>query len=311
MNLIVIESPYASETSQGRKDNIAYLRRCLRDSLMRGEAPFASHAIYTQYGVLDDTLPEERSRGIAAGIEWGSTAKSVAIYVDRGISGGMIQGIVAAVMRGAHIEVRALDRPVSKDDLKAVYDASAPERLVPSVSDIPEDACPHGFPEANCGPCETEELIRQRDALEGALVTLRGVAETHWRGEEDVLAAIEAANKLLDHREIEDDDQLAMFEATRASRARATRVGMGGVVTSDVAAGRDGLKRDEKGHVRYDLMTDAECCATGYHRRQAHLREACACGYKEGHPHTPTTEGTCTTPASARTRQEGRRGNRS
>lgn len=132
MNRIVIESPYASDTAQGRNDNITYLRRCLRDSLMRGEAPFASHAIYTQYGVLDDALPEERSLGIAAGIEWGSSAKSVAIYVDRGISSGMIQGIVAAVMRGARIEVRALDRAVSKDDLKTVYDAARPS---PSVSE--------------------------------------------------------------------------------------------------------------------------------------------------------------------------------
>lgn len=39
---------------------------------------------------------------------------------------------------------------------------------------------------------------------------------------------------------------------------------------------------------RYEIMTDEECCATGYHRRRDD--EACACGYKEGRPHTPITE---------------------
>lgn len=43
-------------------------------------------------------------------------------------------------------------------------------------------------------------------------------------------------------------------------------------------------KRDDAGRVRYDLMTDRACCETGYHRRKD--REACACGYKPGRPHT-------------------------
>lgn len=120
---VVIESPYASSTMQGRKDNITYLRRCLRDSLMRGEAPFASHAIYTQFGVLDDSVPEERHLGIEAGLEWGSSAKYVAVYVDRGISPGMCYGIARASRRGAYIETRALDREVTKSDLGAVLEA--------------------------------------------------------------------------------------------------------------------------------------------------------------------------------------------
>lgn len=42
-------------------------------------------------------------------------------------------------------------------------------------------------------------------------------------------------------------------------------------------------KRDPDGSVRYDLMTDRECCGTGYHRRND--GEACACGYKPGRKH--------------------------
>lgn len=50
MRRVIIESPYAGNVEA----NATYLRRCLRDSLLRGEAPFASHAIYTLPGVLDD-----------------------------------------------------------------------------------------------------------------------------------------------------------------------------------------------------------------------------------------------------------------
>lgn len=69
-----------------------YLRACIRDSLMRGEAPFASHAIYTQPGVLDDLIPHERLFGIHAGFAWRRFASCTALYVDLGLSQGMLIG---------------------------------------------------------------------------------------------------------------------------------------------------------------------------------------------------------------------------
>ena len=39
---VVIESPYAGDVKRNR----AYLKACLRDSLARGEFPFASHAVF-------------------------------------------------------------------------------------------------------------------------------------------------------------------------------------------------------------------------------------------------------------------------
>lgn len=137
MKLVIIESPYAAETVQGRKDNITYLRRCLRDSLMRGEAPFASHAIYTQYGVLDDALPEERSRGIAAGLEWGAKAEATIVYVDRGVSSGMNQGVARALVEGRPVEFRSLDGAELADYLPL---AAVPKRtgLLPSPERSPE-----------------------------------------------------------------------------------------------------------------------------------------------------------------------------
>ena len=64
MRRVIIESPYAGDVER----NLRYLRACTRDSLMRGEAPFASHAIYSQPGVLDDHDPEQRRHAILNGI---------------------------------------------------------------------------------------------------------------------------------------------------------------------------------------------------------------------------------------------------
>jgi hypothetical protein len=66
MRLVVIESPYGRNvdgtvaTPETIERNVRYLRACMADCLRRDEAPIASHALYTQPGVLDDTKPEER-----------------------------------------------------------------------------------------------------------------------------------------------------------------------------------------------------------------------------------------------------------
>lgn len=64
MRRVIIESPYAGDVEL----NAQYARECLRDSLTRGEAPIASHLLYTQPGVLDDAVPRERALGIEAGL---------------------------------------------------------------------------------------------------------------------------------------------------------------------------------------------------------------------------------------------------
>ena len=84
MRLVILESPYAGDVEA----NVAYARACLLDSLRRGEAPIASHLLYTQ--VLDDTVPEERALGIGAGLAWRVVPGALpAFYTDRGWSGGM------------------------------------------------------------------------------------------------------------------------------------------------------------------------------------------------------------------------------
>jgi hypothetical protein len=88
---VIIESPYAGPTITELYQHEKYLERCLYDSLMRGEAPFASHFIYP--AVLRDALPEERRMGMEAGFAWGEKADYAAVYVDYGISSGMWDGI--------------------------------------------------------------------------------------------------------------------------------------------------------------------------------------------------------------------------
>src|SRR3990167_7318641 len=84
-HLVLLESPYAGEVEA----NLAYARRCMRDSLLRGEYPIASHLLYTQRGILDDLIPYERALGIAAGLAWRAVAEGAVFYTDRGWSGGM------------------------------------------------------------------------------------------------------------------------------------------------------------------------------------------------------------------------------
>lgn len=104
MICVLLESPY-----QGDLDlNTRYARAALADSLSRGEAPIASHMLYTQPGVLDDSVPAERRRGIAAGHAWMDRVDNVVAYADLGVSTGMWEGIARAVQEGKSVEYRHL-----------------------------------------------------------------------------------------------------------------------------------------------------------------------------------------------------------
>lgn len=106
MRLVILESPYAGEDIAA---NITFARACVRDSLSRGEAPIASHLLYTQEGILQDNVPEERQWGIDAGLAWRSVAQASVVYTDRGISSGMKYGIAAAEAAGIPVEYRILN----------------------------------------------------------------------------------------------------------------------------------------------------------------------------------------------------------
>lgn len=104
MTPVILESPYAGDVERNER----YARACLRDCLKRGEAPFASHLLYTQPGVLDDTDADERKLGINAGLALGSCLDRTVVYTDLGTSTGMSYGIAAAEKAGRQIEYRTL-----------------------------------------------------------------------------------------------------------------------------------------------------------------------------------------------------------
>jgi hypothetical protein len=107
MRLVILESPFAGD----EQANINYARLCVRDSLMRGEAPIASHLLYTQPTILDDSVPEERQHGIDAGLAWGIVADATIVYTDRGISSGMYEGIESAHLALRDVEFRSIENP--------------------------------------------------------------------------------------------------------------------------------------------------------------------------------------------------------
>ena len=108
MKLVVIESPYGSLSDEVVARNLRYLSACMRDCLTRGEAPYASHGLYTRAGVLDDRNPSERVWGINAGFAWRKHADLTVVYTNLGITWGMRQGIAHAENIGCPIERRDL-----------------------------------------------------------------------------------------------------------------------------------------------------------------------------------------------------------
>lgn len=84
MKRVIIESPYAGNIAR----NLRYADLCLLDSLLRGEAPFASHLLYPR--VLNDARSISRYLGIKAGFAWKKQAELTAFYINLGWSEGML-----------------------------------------------------------------------------------------------------------------------------------------------------------------------------------------------------------------------------
>lgn len=106
---VIIESPYKGDI----KLNTAYAQLACLDSIMRGEAPFASHLLYTQ--ILDDNNADERALGIGLGFAWHKVADLAAFYVDLGMSPGMNQSMKSLASSRPRIPI--VERRIKRDDL--------------------------------------------------------------------------------------------------------------------------------------------------------------------------------------------------
>jgi hypothetical protein len=103
---VVLESPYSGNVAR----NVKYAKECLHDSLLRNEAPIASHLLFTQPGILDDNKPLERNMGMEAGWAWIGVADALVVYEDYGISPGMQRGIEIATKLGVVVELRKIGK---------------------------------------------------------------------------------------------------------------------------------------------------------------------------------------------------------
>jgi len=112
MKRVIIESPFAGQIER----NTEYARRCLKDSLDRGEAPLASHLLYPQ--VLDENDPAQRRQGIDAGMAWWYPCPpNLAFYVDYGFSPGMKKAWDKSLDGGWYQEQRTIGKnPGDADD---------------------------------------------------------------------------------------------------------------------------------------------------------------------------------------------------
>ena len=127
-SLTIIESPYRGTDLIDRRVNELYLTLCMRDSIERGEAPIASHALYTRPGLLDEDKPDERALGIALGLAWWRARDQlsglrplIVFYQDRGWSNGM----KAALERASEHGIAVTCRNIGMAQLAKLADAEA------------------------------------------------------------------------------------------------------------------------------------------------------------------------------------------
>jgi hypothetical protein len=102
MKRVILESPYVGFVTR----NVEYARECIKHSLSLGEAPIASHLLYTQ--VLNDEIESERMLGINAGLAWKEVADLQVFYIDYGMSKGMEYGLNYAKEHNIPFEIRKI-----------------------------------------------------------------------------------------------------------------------------------------------------------------------------------------------------------
>lgn len=136
MKFAIIESPFAPRDKTLKADSVDYkfevqqnqdyARRASHILLTEfNTAPFASHLLYTQPFILDDTIEAERNLGISAGLELAKRADMSAVFYDLGISSGMVWGIKSAIENGRELQFMSfkdfnMEQKLPKD--RKIYD---------------------------------------------------------------------------------------------------------------------------------------------------------------------------------------------
>lgn len=144
MKRVQLESPFKGLNWENTEFNLKYAHACVADCLMKGEAPFASHIMYTV--ATNDKNPVERAFGINAGLTFLKFADKSVVYTDLGVSEGMKKGIDEAYRLGIEVEFRKLPAKTmlnllsthpeiqqNHHDLKSIIDKSCDD-LVSAIS---------------------------------------------------------------------------------------------------------------------------------------------------------------------------------
>lgn len=106
MRLVYLASPWRAASAAQQAAHKAYLAECMLDSISRGEAPLAPHAMLPI--VLQDDIFVHRQRAMLIGRAWLAKADSLAAYCDLGISAGMQEEIDAARLAGTAVQLRQI-----------------------------------------------------------------------------------------------------------------------------------------------------------------------------------------------------------
>lgn len=104
----VILSPFMSEDPSRANAMARYAKRCIQDSILRHEAPVASHYFY--YEVLNSHLSIERDIGLQSQLVWIKHADLVVVYIDMGITQAMDLAINVAKLANKKIEFRKIGK---------------------------------------------------------------------------------------------------------------------------------------------------------------------------------------------------------
>ena len=155
MNLkrVIVETPYKAKTKIGLKRNLEFAQSCAHDCLVNHqESPFLSHLLYTQAGILDDNIPEERQLGIDAGLAWGEMAEATIVYLDRGVSTGMYYGaknaqekhrpVICRVINGIPLPLFGAGKLHSTR--RVAINQDDPDSITEAVRNLLFMAVPHG-----------------------------------------------------------------------------------------------------------------------------------------------------------------------
>lgn len=134
MRRVILESPWSGNIRKHRN----YARKCISDCLKRGEAPIASHLLFTQPGILRDHHAEERKLGIDAGLAWSEVADAAVFYADYGFSFGMQCALAKHAELGTPVEVRYLFKRTRTGPRRSPSERTSEKSADQSGSDVQE-----------------------------------------------------------------------------------------------------------------------------------------------------------------------------